>query len=94
MSEYRACFVCGTPLEIGESCHCERPAGTQRGLKVFCPHFSHRSSYRMQHFIVCAGGKVPFESMQDRDRHYQRYCCGLYGRCEVCQSIKGGKRDE
>lgn len=90
MSEYRACFSCGVPLETGEHCNCQRPAGAQRGLKVYCPYFGHRSSYRLKYYIVCEGGKVPFESIQDRDRHYQRYCCGLYGRCEICQGMMGG----
>ena len=100
MSEYRACLSCGVPLETGEHCNCQRPAGTQRGLKVYCPYFGHRSSYRMQYFIVCKGDlargsrKVAFETIEDRDRHYKMFCCGLYGRCVICQSMMGGKRDE
>ena len=84
MSEHRACNHCGAPLEDWESCNCQRPAGSGRGLKVYCPHFSHRSSYRRRYYIVCAV-KLPFDSIADRERYYKRYCCGLYGRCEICQ---------
>ena len=90
--DLRTCGGCGTTLEPGETCNCQRPAKClpRDGLRAYCPYFQHRSSYRGRYYIVCGGRKTPYPDSEQRDRHYRRYCCGLYGLCELCQTMKGG----
>lgn len=87
----RTCTGCGRPLEIGEICNCRQPiqGATRDGLRARCPHFQHRSSYRGCNYIVCGDKKTPHPSRDERNEHYRRFCCGLYGLCGQYKTMKG-----
>lgn len=87
----RICNDCHRPLEVGETCNCRQPMrGTPRdGLRARCPYFQYRSSYRGQYYLACAGVKNRYPGCDERNAHYRRYCCGLYGLCTRYKAMKG-----
>lgn len=87
----RICNDCHRPLEIGETCNCRQPIrGAPRdGLRARCPCFQYRSSYRGQYYLACAGVKTRYPGCDERNAHYRRYCCGLYGLCTRYKAMKG-----
>ena len=82
----RICHDCGRNLETGEICDCRRGTWLPKdGLRARCARFRHRSSYRGKAYIVCAAGKMRFDTAQMRDAYYEHYCCGVCGECEKCE---------
>lgn len=86
----RICDDCGRILEPGEVCNCRQPIrGSPRdGLRAVCPLFKCRSSYRGRSYIVC-GKKTVYDGCDARNEHYKRFCCSLYGLCEIYKAMKG-----
>ena len=78
----RHCPACGRALEDFEVCECCTPL-PRDGLRSRCGHFTARSSYRGKHYLVCAGKKYRFDSLESRDRHYAYFCCADCGRCPI-----------